>query len=101
MHTFNIILRSISESPRWLLTKGRVQEAKDILRKVFSENGINLSADKLDSLLSSESKCKPAIEETSVFDLLKYPNLRKKSLVLFFIWRVIDHMNISLNLVTL
>ncbi|XP_015524354.1 organic cation transporter protein [Neodiprion lecontei] len=79
----------IPESARWLLTKGRVEDAKDLLQNASLKNGVALTRDTLDSLINSESDTsKQDIEKASMFDLLRYPNLRKKSLLLFFTWFV-------------
>lgn len=87
MH-FRSIDRFIPESARWLLNKGRVQEAKDLLQNAALENGVNLSRDTLDTLLDdvSESNNKPDLPRPSALDLFRYPNLRRKSLLLFFTW---------------
>ncbi|XP_015589763.1 organic cation transporter protein isoform X2 [Cephus cinctus] len=78
----------IPESARWLLTKGRHQEAKDILQKASLENGVELPRDTLDDLLSSDSESTPDVRKPSLFDLFRYPNLRRKSILLFFNWLV-------------
>lgn len=78
----------IPESARWLVTTGRLEEAKDCLQKASSGNGIELSRDKLDAMLDSCSVSKPDLEKTSFFDLMRYPNLRRKSFLLFFSWFV-------------
>ena len=84
IRTFN---RFIPESARWLLTKGRVKEARDLLTKACHENGVDLSESTMDHLLEEkDSESKPDKTEPSVFDLFRYPNLRKKSLLLFFNW---------------
>ncbi|XP_048513300.1 organic cation transporter protein-like [Athalia rosae] len=81
----------IPESVRWLLTKGRLEEAKDLLQKGASVNGVELSRDRLDILLNEFNAAnKPVLEKPGLIDLMRYPNLRRKSLLLFFSWFVIS-----------
>nr|XP_046487141.1 organic cation transporter protein-like [Neodiprion pinetum] len=77
---------SIPESARWLLSKGRVEEAKNILYKASMENGVKLPRDTLDELLITGSEDKPNSKKSSLLDLLRYPNIRKRSLILAIIW---------------
>ncbi|XP_034186659.1 organic cation transporter [Osmia lignaria lignaria] len=79
----------IPESARWLLTKGRTQEAKDILQRASLENGVEMPSEVLDTLLNNNSEdTAPDYRKPSLFDLFRYPNLRRKSILLFFNWLV-------------
>lgn len=79
--------RFIPESARWLLTKGRTQEAKDILQRASLENGVDMPREALDTLLSHNGDdSAPDYRKPSLFDLFRYPNLRRKSILLFFNW---------------
>lgn len=79
----------IPESARWLLMKGRAQEAKDLLQRASKENGVEIPREALDTLLSNNSEdSTPDSKKASLFDLFRYPNLRRKSLLLFFNWLV-------------
>ncbi|XP_039303860.1 organic cation transporter protein isoform X2 [Solenopsis invicta] len=79
----------IPESARWLLTKGRLQEAKDLLQRASLENGVEMPSEALDTLLNNNSEdSMPDTRKPSLFDLFRYPNLRRKSILLFFNWLV-------------
>lgn len=79
----------IPESARWLLTKGRTQEAKDLLQKASLENGVEMPSEVLDTLLNNNSEDSvPDYKKPSLFDLFRYPNLRRKSCLIFFNWLV-------------
>ncbi|XP_026830910.1 organic cation transporter protein isoform X2 [Ooceraea biroi] len=79
----------IPESARWLLTKGRHQEAKDLLQRASLENGVEMPSEALDTLLNNNSgDSTPDSRKPSLFDLFRYPNLRRKSILLFFNWLV-------------
>lgn len=79
----------IPESARWLLTKGRTQEAKDLLQRASLENGVEMPIEVLETLLNNNSEdSTPDYRKPSLFDLFRYPNLRRKSILLFFNWLV-------------
>ncbi|XP_014203882.1 organic cation transporter protein isoform X2 [Copidosoma floridanum] len=79
----------IPESARWLLTKGRSKEAGELLQKAARENGVEIAEETLVALLEeTNTDSIPDADKPSIFDLFKYPNLRRKSMLLFFNWLV-------------
>lgn len=84
----------IPESARWLLSKNRKEAAIANIQKAARFNKVTISLDVLNQLLDDNvEEKKPETEETdvkqpSVLDLLRYPNLRKKTLLIFFDWFV-------------
>ncbi|CAG9787714.1 unnamed protein product [Diatraea saccharalis] len=73
----------LPESPRWLLSMGRTQEAKEILQKAAKFNGREIPAD-LDKLLMFH-KSKTPDEEPSVLMLFR-GHLLKRTVCLFMVW---------------
>ncbi|XP_046740243.1 organic cation transporter protein-like [Diprion similis] len=85
-----VFIWHVPESARWLMTKGRLDEAKDVLHKASVVNKVELPRDALNNLLKTDNDNGEtrSIEKTSIIDLLRYPIIRKKSLILFFVWFV-------------
>lgn len=81
----------IPESARWLLSKKRKDEAIVILERAARENKVTIPQEVYDNLIEEtpEEKLIPKNDkEPSLFDLFRYPNLRRKSLLIFFDWFV-------------
>lgn len=77
----------VPESPRWLLAKNRSFEIKDFLRytaqinrKILGSNTLN----KLDLILDHENN--KSTPTATIFDLFRLPNMRKKTLLITYIW---------------
>lgn len=80
----------IPESARWLLSKKRKDEAVLIIEKAAKENNVTIPQEVYDNLIEesvTEVK-KKSSSDPSMIDLFRYPNLRKKSLLIFFDWFV-------------
>jgi hypothetical protein len=72
----------LPESPRWLISKGHMEEAKAVLTRGLIMNNLPLSRlEKLDHL---ENKEPPKLGY--VTDLLKFPAMRRNLLCMCFCW---------------
>ena len=76
------------ESPRWLITQGRVEEAKVILQKAAKTNGkvwpsedSNLQLDE-----RKENDDGASVPQASILALFRTPNLLKNTLIQYFNW---------------
>ncbi|PAA89939.1 hypothetical protein BOX15_Mlig033092g1 [Macrostomum lignano] len=75
-----VIFIVVPESPRWLVLKGRVEEAVDVLKRIAKWNGI-----KWEHKVSKVKALDVEEEPTgNILDLVTYPEMRMKSIVIFF-----------------
>ncbi|KAM5314207.1 solute carrier family 22 member 13 [Glossophaga mutica] len=73
----------LPESARWLLTQGRVEEAKRLIQKAASVNRRKLSPELLSQLVLEKTG-----PSGNALDLFRHPQLRKMTLILFSVWFV-------------
>jgi hypothetical protein len=85
-----IVISFLPESPRWLLSMGRFDDAKEIVKKIVKINKLPVS--KLDDLDHYTMNELPRRGQT--IDLFKRPSTRRNILLLFNIWFTIG---ISMN----
>ncbi|XP_050996359.1 solute carrier family 22 member 13-like [Acomys russatus] len=73
----------LPESPRWLLSQGRTEEAKQLVRKAALVNRRPIPPELLNKLVSEK-----AGPSGNALDLFKHPHLRKITLILIAVWFV-------------
>ena len=83
----------LDESPRWQITNGHTDRAEVTLRKALKMNGKSDAdlREKLNELSLNLKKMQRDDEITkthTVLDLLKTPNLRKVTLIMWYLWIV-------------
>lgn len=81
----------IPESSRWLLSKNRKDEAVKVIEAVAKENKATIPKEVLDSIGDDQKvveKTSDDAKKPSLIDLFRYPNLRKKTLIIFLSWLV-------------
>lgn len=78
----------MDESPRWLWTQGRKDEAVKIVAKGVDMNGKGIPLDRQYYLTKSkmDSAVEPPQEKAGISDLFKTPNLRIMTINLCFCW---------------
>nr|XP_032520518.1 beta-alanine transporter-like [Danaus plexippus plexippus]XP_032520519.1 beta-alanine transporter-like [Danaus plexippus plexippus] len=90
---FFLYLWPMPESPRWLLARGQFEKAEVILKKMARINGKSLPANYMVHLRRKyeSDKLKQDLEKEKsrkygILDLFRTPNLRKKTIIITFIW---------------
>ncbi|XP_006812741.1 organic cation transporter protein-like, partial [Saccoglossus kowalevskii] len=88
----------IPESPRWLISMGKHDKAVAIIRKCAEVNKVTVPTCVYEELAEMAGDVKET-HAGSYLDLLRLPNMRKKSLKLFYIWFTISlvYYGLSLN----
>lgn len=72
--------RIVPESPRWLISKGRYEEANKIVQKCAKVNGVTLPENAIDK--DSEENT----EKMSVLKMLTVPRLLIRTLIIYLNW---------------
>ncbi|XP_060911087.1 organic cation/carnitine transporter 2-like [Labrus mixtus] len=90
----------IPESPRWLLSQGRVEEAEAIVRKAARWNKVEAPQVIFEKCSSHVDEVKTQQKEHhNVFSLLRTNNIRNTTLILGLVWFTlsIGYFGLSLN----
>ncbi|XP_066267297.1 organic cation transporter protein-like [Branchiostoma lanceolatum] len=95
----------LPESPRWLLAQGQNEEAGELISKYAEKNGVELEpgyineAIELHGPTAKKSEDENSHRSYSLLDLVRTPNLRKRTLNVCFNWFVnsLVYYGLSLN----
>lgn len=83
----------LPESPRWLISTGRLKEAKETIENAAKMNKVKLSPSLLDidDKANNEKTDEKSSEKVQIgiADLFKHPYVRRITLILFFDWIVV------------
>ena len=79
-----MLFRIFKESSRWLITKGRVDDAMDILLQIAKENGKEINIELIASyrMTAIEEYRKQESQKLSITDLFKTPVLRRNIILM-------------------
>ncbi|XP_078521384.1 solute carrier family 22 member 13-like isoform X5 [Lissotriton helveticus] len=86
--------RILPESPRWLLTQGKSQDAKNLLQKAAKINKRKIPEELLEQLSEGTKTA-----SGNMLDLFKKPRLRKITIITCFLWfaNSLTYYGLSLN----
>ncbi|XP_047463141.1 solute carrier family 22 member 4 [Mugil cephalus] len=84
----------ITESPRWLITQGRVEEAEAIVRDAARKNKVQAPC-----VIFKESEAVPSNKKYTMLDILKSKKIRCITLMCLLLWMAINigYFGLSLN----
>ncbi|XP_054707555.1 carcinine transporter-like [Uloborus diversus] len=104
--TFIVYAKYLKSSPRYLITQGRCEEAAALIEAIAETNGFKPPTELLQNLKKiSENVKNEDVKATSesLFDLFKYPQLRKKLFIVTLNWSAIAvaYFGLTLNVTNL
>lgn len=76
-----VILYWLPESPRWLIARSRMDEAKKILSDASKRNGKGLEPEEIEL-----TKPNAAASKGGFLDIMRHPTLRFHTLIMYFNW---------------
>ncbi|XP_069462916.1 solute carrier family 22 member 2-like isoform X1 [Ambystoma mexicanum] len=75
----------VPESPRWLISQNRHDEAKAIIDHIAKKNRRKLPPD-FESLQSADAACENEKQTPAFLDMVRTPQIRKYTFILMYIW---------------
>ena len=84
-----VFCRWFPESPRWLIAKGRLEEAQKILELFALKSGKDVNSEHLKNVIREVQKVdekKAVAKKPSLLDLLRTRKLRKRTIICCCNW---------------
>lgn len=81
-------IRLTPESLRWMILQKKMEPAKALVQKITKFNGLPYPTEQMDAINSHNKISTEAARQFSFFDLLQTREMRKRSLILFYLWQV-------------
>ncbi|XP_053384764.1 organic cation transporter protein-like [Mercenaria mercenaria] len=78
------------ESLRWLLIKNKTEEAENLINRICSWNKCTFPKEDFDEIKQQLTKTENDVQKYSVLDLMRSRTLRKRSIILYYIWFAIS-----------
>uniref|UniRef100_UPI00398EFC79 solute carrier family 22 member 15-like isoform X4 n=1 Tax=Pristiophorus japonicus TaxID=55135 RepID=UPI00398EFC79 len=80
---FFLLFITVPESPRWLYSQGRTEEAEEVLQYIAQRNGNEKTFVQLNPCAGTTKIGRPA---HGVMDLVRHPTLRWRTAILMYVW---------------
>ena len=94
-----LLQNGLCESPQWLVENGRLEESKQLLRRIAKTNGAVISETLLEKLSENMPKANQKVEK-SRSSIFAQPGYLKKVLTLSIVWLFLPMMYHGLSLVS-
>lgn len=79
--------RFVPESLRWLIMTNKMEQAETLVKKISKFNNLPYPEETVENLkLKSKVQLEQPSKEYTFMDLLRTPQIRKRSFVLFYLW---------------
>jgi len=76
-----VLMFFVPESPRWLIARDRIDEAKEVLYSAAKRNNLNIEKEQIVLKRPTASGAKG-----SFLDIMRHPTLRMHTLIMYFNW---------------
>jgi len=87
-----VLLYFLPESPRWLVAKGRLEEAKTLLGSAIDTNGLDYDKECIQLKQPVQKR------KGTLLDIMRFPVLRQKTLIMYLNWFSSSFMMYGLSL---
>ena len=76
----------VPESPRWLLVKGRRDEAEKIIEKARRFNKMEEKVGPAETVVETDGETSDKASPGTVIDLFRFPALRRTTVIMYYLW---------------